>query len=221
MRDKYRVLLCLVKSNDEARLETKDSLLKLMMQQLADLQKQMIETLKNDANKSDRKNDLSGGHFHFGTTKASNLLDGETEDGSDAASASYLIAIGGSSPEQTGEGDALARETEHLANRILRDFDDAADAMLNKFRLENPLTIEHGKKAISSMQLNIIQFRATQAYAVETPPALHGESDATDDAAAPIYGIGAGDMKHVSQQNSRSTAHFFRKNGKRQINIKA
>ena len=220
MRDKYRVLLCLVKSNDEARLETKESLLKLMMQQLADLQKQMIETLKNDANKSDRKNDLSGGHFHFGTTKASNLFNGETDDGSDAASASYLIAIGGSSPEQTGEGDALARETEHLANRILRDFDDAADAMLNKFRLENPLTIEHGKKVISSMQLNIIQFRATQAYAVETPPALH-ESDATDDAAAPIYGIGAGYMKHVSQQNSHSTAHFLRKNGKRQVNIKA
>lgn len=221
MRDRYRVLLCLVKSNDGARPETKDSLLKLMMQQLADLQKQMIETLKNDAEKSDRGNGLDSGHFRFGTAKASDLLDGETGDGSDTASASYLIAIGGSPSEETREGDVLARETEHLASRVLRDFDDVTDPMLNRFRLENPLTVERGKKVISSVQLNITQFRATQAYTVEMSAASHVESAATDDAAAPIYGAGGEERKHGSLQNRRSTGHLLRKRGKRQINIKA
>ena len=56
-----------VKGNDEMRPEAKDALLKTMMQQLADLQKQMAEATRTDK-KSEDESDASGSaRDRFGT----------------------------------------------------------------------------------------------------------------------------------------------------------
>ncbi len=164
MRDVYRVLLCLVKSNAEATQETKDSLLKLMMQQLSALQEQMAETIKNDS-----KNGLDNASFQFGTAKMPQEADAKEDNAGAALSMSYLIATGGSLPPLKTEGEVLAKtvfaeKTQFIANRMLYDFNDVPESSPT-FPLVHPSMIASGRKAGSSLRLDITHLRALQAYA--------------------------------------------------------
>ncbi|MEX5284894.1 hypothetical protein QCO44_04440 [Selenomonas sputigena] len=165
-----------VKGNDEMRPEAKDALLKTMMQQLADLQKQMAEAMRADK-KSEDENDAPGSvRDRFGTANVQDKKSGKKSQ-EDARLADLLSA--GASLQQSKESGAFAAKAQSVAQRMERELDYATNHPIEALRLTNPEAIQNRQKEIASLQLGINQMRATQAYGAQAAVAP------TDDAAQP------------------------------------
>lgn len=121
-----------VKGNDEMRPEAKDALLKTMMQQLADLQKQMAEATRADK-KSEDESDASGSaRDRFGTASVQDKK-GDKKSQEDARLANLLSA--GASLQQSKEGGAFAAKAQSAAQRMERELDYATNHPIEALRL--------------------------------------------------------------------------------------
>lgn len=174
-----------VKGNDEMRPEAKDALLKTMMQQLADLQKQMAEATRADK-KSEDESDASGSaRDRFGTASVQDKkVDKKSRE--DARLANLLSA--GASLQQSKESGAFAAKAQSAAQRMERELDYATNHPIEALRLTNPEAMQNRQKEIASLQLGINQMRAAQAYGVQAAnvpasDAPAGDADANASAA--------------------------------------
>ena len=164
-----------VKGNDEMRPEAKDALLKTMMQQLADLQKQMAEATRTDK-KSEDESDASGSaRDRFGTASVQDKK-GDKKSREDARLANLLSA--GASLQQSKESGAFAAKAQSAAQRMERELDYATNHPIEALRLTNPEAMQNRQKEISSLQLGINQMRAAQAYGVQTANAPASDAPA-------------------------------------------
>ena len=174
-----------VKGNDEMRPEAKDALLKTMMQQLADLQKQMAEATRADK-KSEDESDASGSaRDRFGTASVQDKkVDKKSRE--DARLANLLSA--GASLQQSKESGAFAAKAQSAAQRMERELDYATNHPIEALRLTNPEAMQNRQKELASLQLGINQMRAAQAYGVQAAnvpasDAPAGDADANASAA--------------------------------------
>lgn len=166
-----------VKGNDEMRPEAKDALLKTMMQQLADLQKQMAEAMRADK-KSEDESDASGSaRDRFGTASVQDKK-GDKKSREDARLANLLSA--GASLQQSKESGAFAAKAQSVAQRMERELDYATNHPIEALRLTNPEAMQNRQKEIASLQLGINQMRAAQAYGVQTANAPASDAPAED-----------------------------------------
>ena len=171
-----------VKGNDEMRPEAKDALLKTMMQQLADLQKQMAEATRTDK-KSEDESDASGSaRDRFGTASVQDKkVDKKSRE--DARLADLLSA--GASLQQSKESGAFAAKAQSAAQRMERELDYATNHPIEALRLTNPEAMQNRQKEIASLQLGINQMRAAQAYGVQAANAPTANNAPASDAPAP------------------------------------
>ena len=164
-----------VKGNDEMRPEAKDALLKTMMQQLADLQKQMAEAMRADK-KSEDESDASGSaRDRFGTASVQDKK-GDKKSREDARLANLFSA--GASLQQSKESGAFAAKAQSVAQRMERELDYATNHPIEALRLTNPEAMQNRQKEIASLQLGINQMRAAQAYGVQTANAPASDAPA-------------------------------------------
>ena len=186
-----------VKGNDEMRPEAKDALLKTMMQQLADLQKQMAEAMRPDK-KSEGEGDASASaRDRFGTASVQDKT-GDKKSQEDARLADLLSA--GASLQQSKESGAFAAKAQSAAQRMERELDHATNHPIEALRLTNPEAMQNRQKELASLQLGINQMRAVQAYGAQAvnaqasdapAPAEGAEADAS---AAPAAKDAEGDQ---------------------------
>lgn len=164
-----------VKGNDEMRPEAKDALLKTMMQQLADLQKQMAEATRADK-KSEDESDASGSaRDRFGTASVQDKkVDKKSRE--DARLADLISA--GASLQQSKESGAFAAKAQSAAQRMERELDYATNHPIEALRLTNPEAMQNRQKEIASLQLGINQMRAAQAYGVQAANAPASDAPA-------------------------------------------
>ena len=165
-----------VKSNDEMRPEAKDALLKTMMQQLADLQKQMAEATRADKKSEDESDAPGSARDRFGTASVQDKK-GDKKSREDARLANLLSA--GASLQQSKESGAFAAKAQSAAQRMEREPDYATNHPIEALRLTNPEAMQNRQKELASLQLGINQMRAAQAYGVQAANAP------TSDAPAP------------------------------------
>lgn len=171
-----------VKGNDEMRPEAKDALLKTMMQQLADLQKQMAEAMRPDK-KSEGEGDAPGSaRDRFGTASVQDKT-GDKKSQEDARLADLLSA--GASLQQSKESGAFAAKAQSAAQRMERELDYATNHPIEALRLTNPEAMQNRQKELASLQLGINQMRAVQAYGAQAANAQ------ASDAPAPAEGTEA------------------------------
>ena len=171
-----------VKGNDEMRPEAKDALLKTMMQQLADLQKQMAEAMRPDK-KSEGEGDAPGSaRDRFGTASVQDKT-GDKKSQEDARLADLLSA--GASLQQSKESGAFAAKAQSAAQRMERELDHATNHPIEALRLTNPEAMQNRQKELASLQLGINQMRAVQAYGAQAANAQ------ASDAPAPAEGTEA------------------------------
>ena len=176
-----------VKGNDEMRPEAKDALLKTMMQQLADLQKQMAEATRADKKSEDESDAPGSARDRFGTASVQDKK-GDKKSREDARLANLLSA--GASLQQSKESGAFAAKAQSAAQRMEREPDYATNHPIEALRLTNPEAMQNRQKEIASLQLGINQMRAAQAYGVQAAnaptsdaPALAEDADANASAA--------------------------------------
>ena len=171
-----------VKGNDEMRPEAKDALLKTMMQQLADLQKQMAEATRADK-KSEDESDASGSaRDRFGTASVQDKT-GDKKSQEDARLADLFSA--GASLQQSKESGAFAAKAQSAAQRMERELDHAKNHPIEALRLTNLEAMQNRQKEFASLQLGINQMRAVQAYGAQAANAQ------ASDAPAPAEGAEA------------------------------
>ena len=165
-----------VKGNDEMRPEAKDALLKTMMQQLADLQKQMAEATRADKKSEDESDAPGSARDRFGTASVQDKKS-DKKSQEDARLANLLSA--GASLQQSKESGAFAAKAQSAAQRMERELDYATNHPIEALRLTNPEAMQNRQKELASLQLGINQIRAAQAYGVQAANAP------TSDAPAP------------------------------------
>lgn len=165
-----------VKGNDEMRPEAKDALLKTMMQQLADLQKQMAEATRADKKSEDESDAPGSARDRFGTASVQDKKS-DKKSQEDARLANLLSA--GASLQQSKESGAFAAKAQSAAQRMERELDYATNHPIEALRLTNPEAMQNRQKELASLQLGINQMRAAQAYGVQAANAP------TSDAPAP------------------------------------
>ena len=165
-----------VKGNDEMRPEAKDALLKTMMQQLADLQKQMAEATRADKKSEDESDAPGSARDRFGTASVQDKKS-DKKSQEDARLANLLSA--GASLQQSKESGAFAAKAQSVAQRMERELDYATNHPIEALRLTNPEAMQNRQKELASLQLGINQMRAAQAYGVQAANAP------TSDAPAP------------------------------------
>ena len=154
-----------VKGNDEMRPEAKDALLKTMMQQLADLQKQMAEATRADKKSEDESNASGSARDRFGTASVQDKK-GDKKSREDARLANLLSA--GASLQQSKESGAFAAKAQSAAQRMECELAYATNHPIEALRLTNPEAMQNRQKGIASLQLGINRMRAAQAYGVQT-----------------------------------------------------
>ena len=186
-----------VKGNDEMRPEAKDALLKTMMQQLADLQKQMAEAMRPDK-KSEGEGDASASaRDRFGTASVQDKT-GDKKSQEDARLADLLSA--GASLQQSKESGAFAAKAQSAAQRMERELDHATNHPIEALRLTNPEAMQNRQKELASLQLGINQMRAVQAYGAQAANAQASDAPApaegaeADASAAPAAKDAEGDQ---------------------------
>ena len=186
-----------VKGNDEMRPEAKDALLKTMMQQLADLQKQMAEATRADKKSEDESDAPGSARDRFGTASVQDKT-GDKKSQEDARLADLLSA--GASLQQSKESGAFAAKAQSAAQRMERELDHATNHPIEALRLTNPEAMQNRQKELASLQLGINQMRAVQAYGAQAvnaqasdapAPAEGAEADAS---AAPAAKDAEGDQ---------------------------
>lgn len=165
-----------VKGNDEMRPEAKDALLKTMMQQLADLQKQMAEATRADKKSEDESDAPGSARDRFGTASVQDKKS-DKKSQEDARLANLLSA--GASLQQSKESGAFAAKAQSAAQRMERELDYATNHPIEALRLTNPEAMQNRQKELASLHLGINQMRAAQAYGVQAANAP------TSDAPAP------------------------------------
>ena len=165
-----------VKGNDEMRPEAKDALLKTMMQQLADLQKQMAEATRADKKSEDESDAPGSARDRFGTASVQDKKS-DKKSREDARLANLLSA--GASLQQSKESGAFAAKAQSAAQRMEREPDYATNHPIEALRLTNPEAMQNRQKELASPQLGINQMRAVQAYGAQAANAP------TSDAPAP------------------------------------
>lgn len=165
-----------VKGNDEMRPEAKDALLKTMMQQLADLQKQMAEATRADKKSEDESDAPGSARDRFGTASVQDKKS-DKKSREDARLANLLSA--GASLQQSKESGAFAAKAQSAAQRMERELDYATNHPIEALRLTNPEAMQNRQKELASLQLGINQMRAVQAYGAQAANAP------TSDAPAP------------------------------------
>ena len=186
-----------VKGNDEMRPEAKDALLKTMMQQLADLQKQMAEAMRPDK-KSEGEGDAPGSaRDRFGTASVQDKT-GDKKSQEDARLADLLSA--GASLQQSKESGTFAAKAQSAAQRMERELDHATNHPIEALRLTNPEAMQNRQKELASLQLGINQMRAVQAYGAQAANAQASDAPApaegaeADASAAPAAKDAEGDQ---------------------------
>ena len=171
-----------VKGNDEMRPEAKDALLKTMMQQLADLQKQMAEATRADKKSEDESDAPGSARDRFGTASVQDKK-GDKKSREDARLANLLSA--GASLQQSKESGAFAAKAQSVAQRMERELDYATNHPIEALRLTNPEAMQNRQKELASLQLGINQMRAVQAYGAQAANAPASDAPApTEDADA-------------------------------------
>lgn len=171
-----------VKGNDEMRPEAKDALLKTMMQQLADLQKQMAEATRADKKSEDESDAPGSARDRFGTASVQDKKS-DKKSREDARLANLLSA--GASLQQSKESGAFAAKAQSAAQRMERELDYATNHPIEALRLTNPEAMQNRQKELASLQLGINQMRAVQAYGAQAANAQ------ASDAPAPAEGTDA------------------------------
>lgn len=171
-----------VKGNDEMRPEAKDALLKTMMQQLADLQKQMAEATRADKKSEDESDAPGSARDRFGTASVQDKKS-DKKSQEDARLANLLSA--GASLQQSKESGAFAAKAQSAAQRMERELDYATNHPIEALRLTNPEAMQNRQKELASLQLGINQMRAVQAYGAQAANAQ------ASDAPAPAEGTDA------------------------------
>ena len=186
-----------VKGNDEMRPEAKDALLKTMMQQLADLQKQMAEATRADKKSEDESDAPGSARDRFGTASVQDKKS-DKKSQEDARLANLLSA--GASLQQSKESGAFAAKAQSAAQRMERELDYATNHPIEALRLTNPEAMQNRQKELASLQLGINQMRAVQAYGAQAANAQASDAPApaegaeADASAAPAAKDAEGDQ---------------------------
>ena len=186
-----------VKGNDEMRPEAKDALLKTMMQQLADLQKQMAEATRADKKSEDESDAPGSARDRFGTASVQDKKS-DKKSQEDARLANLLSA--GASLQQSKESGTFAAKAQSAAQRMERELDHATNHPIEALRLTNPEAMQNRQKELASLQLGINQMRAVQAYGAQAANAQASDAPApaegtdADASAAPAAKDAAGDQ---------------------------
>lgn len=187
--------------------ETKDSLLKTMMQQIADLQKQVTEAMRAS------KASPYDGRGLFGMAEAPDKADNKN-GGADAA-LSYLTFMG-PCLGQMKETFSSAVKVQSNASRMGHD-DASMASHIEAFLEKEPSSLAKTQKAIALLQLDIIQMKAKQAYGAvhdieEADPATDSE-DGTPNSAestAEAATVQNGD-ENISRREDRSDVYAYEK----------
>ena len=186
-----------VKGNDEMRPEAKDALLKTMMQQLADLQKQMAEATRADKKSEDESDAPGSARDRFGTASVQDKKS-DKKSQEDARLANLLSA--GASLQQSKESGTFAAKAQSAAQRMERELDHATNHPIEALRLTNPEAMQNRQKELASLQLGINQMRAVQAYGAQAANAQASDAPApaegteADASAAPAAKDAEGDQ---------------------------
>ena len=186
-----------VKGNDEMRPEAKDALLKTMMQQLADLQKQMAEATRADKKSEDESDAPGSARDRFGTASVQDKKS-DKKSQEDARLANLLSA--GASLQQSKESGAFAAKAQSAAQRMERELDYATNHPIEALRLTNLEAMQNRQKEIASLQLGLNQMRAVQAYGAQAANAQASDAPApaegaeADASAAPAAKDAEGDQ---------------------------
>lgn len=166
-----------IKGNDEMRPDAKDALPKTMMQQLADLQKQMAEATRADKNREDESDAPGNARDRFGTASVRDR-NGDKKSREDAHIADLIFA--GASLHQSKESGAFAAKAQSVAQRMEHELDYATNHPIEALRLTNPEVMQNRQKEIASLQLGINQMRAAQAYGAQAANAPTSDAPAED-----------------------------------------
>lgn len=202
-----------IKGNDEMRPDAKDALPKTMMQQLADLQKQMAEATRADKKREDESDAPGNARDRFGTVSVRDR-NGDKKSREDARIADLIFA--GASLHQSKESGAFAAKAQSVAQRMEHELDYATHHPIEALRLTNPEVMQNRQKEIASLQLGINQMRAAQAYGAQAANAPASDApapaeDADANASAAPAAKNAEDDREVTMCSDKNVEEEIQK----------